>query len=405
VTKRGGLPSAPDLLLKEEGGRPDYLARARELAPLVAAAADEIEQSRRIPRALLDRLIRAGLFRLLLPRDYGGAEVEPLTFVKVMRTVAGVDASTAWCLCQLCGCSMVAAYMRPDAAREVYAGERQLVAWGPPAGAQAIATDGGYRLTGTWHFASGGRHATWLGGICTLCEQDGTPRLKPDGSPEERTILFPAAEAEMRDVWHVIGLRGTGSDSYAVTDLFVPEVRCVARDDPALVVHHGILYQFPIRAMFSVGFAGVALGTARAALEALLELARNKKPRGFKAELRQDAIVQFQVAQADARLRAGECLLYDTLEQVWQAAQAQGCLSIEHRVRIRQAASHAIKEAREAVAQIYLLAGSSSIFTESAIERRFRDMNAIGQQLQGRQDHFQNVGMFLLGIEPDLQFM
>ena len=372
---------------------------------MIAASAAEIEQTRRIPEPVLDQLIEAGLFRLLLPADLGGAEVEPATFVKVMQIVAAADASTGWCLCQLCGCSMVTAYMSPEAASQIYSDERQLVAWGPAAGARAVAEPGGYRVTGAWNLASGGRHATWLGGICTIREGEGGLSGTPDGSAEERTILFPAEAAEMRDVWHVIGLRGTGSDSYSVSDLFVPADRCVARDDPARAIHRGLLYQFPIRAMFSVGFGGVALGVARAAFDALVELAGTKTPRGFKSGLRDSAVVQLQVGQADARLRAVESLLIQTLEDTWQALQTAGSLTVADRVRVRQAASHAIKESREVVAQTYLLGGSTSISSGSAIERRFRDMNAIGQQLQGRQDHFESVGRHILGLDPDLAFM
>ena len=135
------------------------------------------------------------------------------------------DASVAWCLCQNSGVSMAAAYLDPKVAHELFGDARAAVATGAPSPlARAIVTDGGYRVTGHWHFASGSRHSQWIGGHATICEPDGSPRLGPNGKPlEQRTMLFPKAQATITDTWQVIGLRGTGSDDYAVNDLFVPD--------------------------------------------------------------------------------------------------------------------------------------------------------------------------------------
>ncbi|HEX6513407.1 MAG TPA: acyl-CoA dehydrogenase family protein [Chloroflexota bacterium] len=383
----------------------DYLDKARQLGPEIAAAADDIERQRQLPEALVDKLIGAGLFRLLLPRDFGGAEVDPVTFVRVINEIAKADASTAWVLCQTAGCSMAAAYLAPQVAGAIYADERDIVAWGPPSGVKAIAEPGGYRVSGTWHFASGGRHASWFGAACTLCDAEGQPRLRPDGSPDEQTLMIPASQARMNDVWQVIGLKGTGSDSYTIEDLFVPEERCAPRDDPTRVRHPGRLYLFPIRSMFSAGFSGVGLGIARSALDGFVELARHKTPRGFSRPIGENGVVQLQVAQAEGQLRAAECFLFDTLEEVWQAVTASGCLSPDQRVLVRLAASHGLQAARDVVDRAYQLAGSTAIFTGGGIERRFRDMHAVSQQIQARQDHFEIVGRHLLGLEAESPFM
>ncbi len=147
------------------------------LAPQIGGWADQAEQERQLPQPLLAALIDAGLFRLLLPRSLNGAEVDPVTFVEVIEEVAKLDASSAWCLCQASGCSMVAAYLRPDVAAAIFGNDpRAILAWGPGLDARAVAVEDGYRVTGTWSFASGGRHATWLGGACPIYEADGTPR-------------------------------------------------------------------------------------------------------------------------------------------------------------------------------------------------------------------------------------
>jgi alkylation response protein AidB-like acyl-CoA dehydrogenase len=386
--------------------RGEYLARVRALAPRIEAWADRIEQERRLPEPLIGALHDAGFFRLLLPRSLDGAELDPATFVAVIEEVSKLDASTAWVLCQTAGCSMVSAYLAPEVAREIFGNDpRAILAWGPGPDARAVAVEGGYRVTGTWSFASGGRHATWFGGYCPIYEPDGAPRRREDGSPEGRTMLFPAASARMTDVWHVIGLRGTGSDAFTVTDLFVSHARSVARDEPSERRHRGLLYCFPTGSLYASGFAGVALGLARSVLDAFVELARDKVPRGLKRPLRDNAVVQSQVAVAEARLRSARLFLMTSLEDIWREVGRSGTLTLDQRMVIRLAATYAIHQARDVVDDTYQAAGATAIFTSSAFERRFRDMHAVTQQLQGRHAHFETVGQHLLGLEPDTSFL
>jgi alkylation response protein AidB-like acyl-CoA dehydrogenase len=381
------------------------LARARALAPLLDRCAEAVEAERCLVPALLDGLHEAGLFRLLLPRVLGGGEVDPVTFVHVIEEVAKVEGSAAWCLCQAGGCAMTAAYLGPEVACEVFGDRRAVLAWGPGPDARAIAVDGGYRVTGTWSFASGCRHATWLGGHCPILTADGAPRRRADGRREERTMLFPAASAEIVDVWHVSGLRGTGSDAFTVADLYVPHEYSVSRDDPAERRQPGLLYCFPAGSLYASGFAGVALGLGRAMLDAFVDLAREKTPRGGRRTLCDNHVVQSQVAQAEARLRSARMFLMGSLEEIWREVGRSGTLTLDQRMTIRLAATYAIHQAREVADTAYAAAGSSAIFTAGAFERRFRDIHAVTQQLQGRQSHFETVGQFLLGLEPDLQFV
>lgn len=384
---------------------PEYMERARALAPLLEASADQVETDRCLTPALLDGLHYAKLFRLLLPRFLDGGEVDPVTFVRVIEEIAKGEASAAWCLCQAGGCAMTAAYLLPDVARVVFGDRRAVLAWGPGPDARAIAVDGGYRVTGTWSFASGCRHATWLGGHCPILAPDGVPRRRPDGRREERTMLFPAASAEIVDVWHVSGLRGTGSDAFTVTDLYVPHDYSVSRDDPAERRQPGPLYCFPAGSLYASGFAGVALGLARAMLDAFVDLAREKTPRGGRRTLRDNHVVQSQVAQAEARLRSARMFLVGSLEEIWTEVGRSGTLTMDQRMTIRLAATYAIHQARDVADAAYAAAGSSAIFTAGAFERRFRDIHAVTQQLQGRSAHFETVGQFLLGLDPDTQFV
>jgi alkylation response protein AidB-like acyl-CoA dehydrogenase len=381
------------------------LERAQRLAPQIAASADEIERGRRLPAALVAALHEAGMFRLLLPRALGGAELDPATFVRVTEALGRVDASTAWVVCQTSGCSMVAAYLQPDAAREIFGGDPGgVLAWGPPTTSRAVAASGGYRLSGTFSFASGGRHATWLGGQAPIVRADGTPRTR-DGRPERRTLLFPAASATLHDVWHVLGLRGTGSDSFTVTDLFVPHEHTLARDDPAERRYQAPLYCFPQGSLYASGFAGVAMGIARTLLDDLLALARDKTPRGYSRTLRESAVTQAQVAQAEARLGAARVYLLSSLEEIWRDVGRAGALDLDQRVAIRLAASHAIQQARAVADFAYHAAGGTAVFASQAFERRFRDIHTVSQQLQGRDDHFETVGKHLLGLQTDTTFL
>ena len=379
----------------------EYLRRAQELGPELDAAAEEIEQRRELPEAIIEALVERGLFRLLLPRTLGGAELRPAAYVSVIEEVAKHDASTAWCLGQACGCTMTSAYLDPAVAREIFGGKRGIVAWGPPGPAEAHAVPGGYRLTGTWSFASGSHHATWLGAHVAILDPNGVLQLRPDGGRAMRTLLFPKASASLTDIWHVIGLRGTGSDSYTVTDLFVPEKYTVLRENAAKAHQTGLLYAFSSSNIYASGFAGVALGIARSALDAFVELARDKIPRGAKRTLRDNNVVQAQVSQSEARLCAARAFLLGSLDEIWRDVSGSRRLTMDHNMTIRLASTWAIHQARDVVDMAYHAAGATAIFENNPFERRFRDVHTVIQQYQGRQAHFETVGQVLLGLEPE----
>ena len=399
-----GLWNAPEPGRSEIGE--ERVTRARALAPTIEAAGDEIEAERRLTAPIVDALHDAGLYRMLLPQSLGGGELDPVAFVRVIEAIASADASTAWCLCQASGCSMSAAYLRPDVARAIFGDDpRAVLAWGPGPDARAVAVDGGYRLSGTWSFASGCRQANWLGGFAPILGGDGQVRRRSDGAVEARTLLFPADQAELVDVWHVSGLRGTASDAFTVADLFVPHERAILRDDPAERHYPGRLYCFPMGSLYASGFAGVALGIARAALDALVELAIDKTPRGYKRLLRDSAVVQAQVGRAEGQLRSARAFLLGSLGEIWAAVGHSGELTLEQRMLIRLAATYAIHEAKEVVDTAHHAAGGTAIFNASAFDRRFRDMHAVTQQLQGRQAHFETVGQYVLGFPADTAFL
>ncbi len=362
------------------------LARARALQTLLRAAAPRIEAARELPPDVLDALHAAGLFRLLIPRTFGGAEADLVTLARVIEAVAEADASCAWCLGQAAGCAMAAAYLPHDAAWEAFGRDpRAVLAWGAGVNGQAVRDGAGWRVSGRWMFASGARHATLLGAQCPLAGQDGAVR----------TFIFPRRLAELTDAWQVIGLRGTGSDSYAVADLSVPDAYGFDRTVPA--PHPGTLYRVPLVQTYPIAFGAVALGIARAMLDAFTTLAAGKSPRGA-GRLRDNAAAQGLLGQMETRWRAARSFLHGTAAEIWADLEAGQALSGAHSLGIRMAGTQAIHESLAVVDAAYHEAGATAIFESGPFERRLRDMHAVAQQIQGRRANFELVGQHLLGM-------
>jgi alkylation response protein AidB-like acyl-CoA dehydrogenase len=387
-------------------GDASVIARAAAVSAAVAAASDEIEASRRLPPALLERLHEAELFRLLLPRSSNGIETDPLTFFHVIETIARADASTAWCLSQAGGCAMSAAYLDLPVARAIFGDDpRAVLAWGPGPKVKAIECDGGYRVTGVWAFASGGRHATWLGAHCPIFKADGSPRLEASGVQEERTMLVRSEDVEWADIWNTVGLRGTASDQFALNDFFVRADHSITREFDRECRESGPLYRMGAGTCYQVGFAAVACGIARGALDCFLDLARNKVPRGTRSPLRDNAVVQSNLAQAEVNLRAARGFVLQSMADIWKHLCAGSSITVEQRITVRMAATNAIHKAREAVDFAYNAAGATAIFEHHPLERRFRDIHTVTQQLQGQIRHFETVGAWMMGAEADLTFV
>ncbi|UGY18133.1 acyl-CoA dehydrogenase family protein [Bradyrhizobium septentrionale] len=372
----------------------DLVERARALAPLIIAEADEIERTRRLTPSVTTALVENGLYRALLPKRFGGAEATLEAFMQMQEEIAKADASTAWCLGQCSVCAMTAAYLDPDAANEIFNTAPGILAWGAIAH-EVRAEPGGYRANARWDFASGSRQASWLGAHVRVVEADGSPRKKPDGSPEIRTILFPMSQAVMYDVWDVIGLKGTGTDSYSVENLFISDKFAALRDDPAACREPGPLYKLTTNMVFSMGFAATSLGVARAMLDAATELARGKTPQGLKA-MRDNNAVQGQIGRTEASLRAARAYLYATASDVWRDLSRGDSISEAHRIAIRIASTWTIHQSAAAVDIAYHMSGATAVFAKNPFERRFRDMHAIAQQIQARDTQYEDAGKAIL---------
>ena len=378
--------------------------RARSVTSMLRERAAAIEAGRELTADVLDALHERELFRLTLPVHVGGYELPISLLASVTEIIAGADASTAWCLGQAFGCAMSAAFLDEDAAREVFGPADAVLAWGAGPQGTAVAAGGGYVVNGTWRFASGARHATWLGGHCRVYEADGTPRLS-GGVHVLRTALFRHEQASIADDWYVMGLRGTRSEGYTVEELFVEPRLTLDRETPEECKLDSTLYKFPATNVYASVFSGVALGVARAMLDDLVTLAGHKSQRGARTSMRESAVVHTRLAELEARLGAARAYQRETIREVWDEVDATREITMAQRARIRLATTYAINQATRVSEEVYRLAGSTAIFEDHAFERRFRDAYAVSQQVQGRHTNFETVGRYMLGLDAETIFM
>jgi len=378
----------------------DPVARARALGAALEAASDEIEATQRWPQELLEQLHAAKLMRLFLPKSCGGEQLDPCTYFRAVQEVASHEGSVGWNMFVANSAALLMAWLPLESARRIYADNpHALIAWGAVNGQGAKAVDGGYIVNGRWDFASGSRQSTWMGAHGPVTEADGSVRLNERGAPKIMSWLFPTEQANRLDNWNPMGLRGTASESYTVTDVFVPEEFTSTREYPELRREPGPLYAIPQQGLYTVGVAGVATGIARAMLEAFRALATQKVPRG-RPRMATDPLVQADYTKAVAKLGAAEAYVLATMADVYAGAGDTGAIAFEERARVRLCCTNAVQSAIEVANWVHHAAGVSAIFPGSAFERRFRDIHTVSQQIQSRTSHWAAVGEIMLGEPP-----
>jgi alkylation response protein AidB-like acyl-CoA dehydrogenase len=378
--------------------------RARALQPLLDAHGAEIDRRREVTPEVVDALVGADMLRLLLPRSLGGQEIGLLEYCKTTEALAWADASVAWFVNQSNVSSATSAAAMPhEAALAVFGRPDKGLAWGARhKNSKAIRVDGGYRLSGTWGFASGGRHTGWLGAHSAVQNPDGTPHMRY-GRPDDRSFVFARSEAKITDDWHVLGLRGTGSDTYTVEDLFVPDERAPARDALEERREKGPLYTIGSTLLYATGFCGVALGIGRRMFETYVELARGgKQSRASINPMSMNNATQREIGLLEAKLSAARAFLHEALGQVYDAASA-GKLDVDLRLRLRLATTYGMNQATEVSIASYRAAGTTAILDSAPFERRFRDAMSASQHLQAMMPHIEMVGRHIIGTDNVIQ--
>ena len=374
-----------------------FIAAARGLVPQIRAAADEIERERRLPLPLVEAMAEAGLFRLWIPRSLGGEESDPMTLARVIEEISRVDGATGWCMAIGGEYGACAGYMSPEGAREVYGSDRLVRVAGalrPFGNAEVI--DGGYRVSGRWPLGSGCQHSGWIVGGCRVLDGD-QPRLGPGGAPIVRILFFPATDCEILDTWQSIGLRGTGSHDFTVTDVFVPAARSLSFREPP--VEPGPLYAIPTIALFGAMLAAVGLGIARHAIDLLLDLAETKITSRSRQSLREDTTMQAHLGHAEALLRSARAFFYEALDEVWRTACAGQMIGLQQRAMLWLASTHAAASAKQATELMFSAGGSASPYTSGGLERCLRDIHALGQHVTLAPGNYQMAGQTFLGLD------
>ena len=219
-------------------------------------------------------------------------------------------------------------------------------------------------------------------------------------------MLFPRHLAKVDpDVWNTMGLRGTGSDTFTLTGVFVDDAHAVTREAAEERRETGTLYRFQAMQLYAGGFCCVALGASRALLNAVIALAKGKVQLGGTEQLRDNNAVQHTIGYWDAALKAARAGLLAVLDEVWADVDRTGAISLENRIAVRQVTTFAIHTARDAAYHMFHEAGSTAIFADGPFERRLRDVSSVAQHLQGRRAHFETVGTYMLGGTPSLRWL
>lgn len=371
------------------------VAVAQGLTEEVARRANEIEAGRRLPADLAQKMARAGLFRMLLPKGLAGHETPPAEVALAIEAMAQADASAGWCLMIGATTASLASRLPIETAREVFGAPDVITAGVFAPMGKAIDDGDHWTVTGRWQWGSGSQNANWIAGGAVLMGEGG-PQLDAEGQPLHRMMIFRADEVELIDTWRTSGLCGTGSLDFAVKAVQVPKARSVAlhSDKP---VQTGPLFAFPAFGMLAMGVTAVALGNARAALLTAGNMAANKKQQGSQRTLAERNVTQVEFARAVANLSAARAHYFECIGILWAGLQAGEAATLEQRNRLRLACAHAAHVSADVARLAYDMMGGAAVYLDNDLQRRFRDAHVITHHAMVAPSIFELTGRVLLG--------
>jgi alkylation response protein AidB-like acyl-CoA dehydrogenase len=374
----------------------DLIATARGFHDELKRRAPEIEAARRLPADLARKFNDAGFFRLLVPKDYGGLESDPITFAHLVETLAEADASAAWVAMICASTGVTASWVPPEGAREIFSANN--VVCGVFARRGKAHDEGDhYRVEGRWQWGSASDNSDWMTAGCMLyC--DGKPVM--DGElPANGAIFAPTREIELQGNWDTSGLCGTGSQDFVMRDVRVPKARA---EFGAFKVHvDRPLFHFPPFGMLASGVAAVMMGAARASIRELTALATVKIPEAHRRMLAQRTQTQEDLAEAEAQLRSARAFYFEMMGKAWDETKAKGKASTETRRDLRLAITHAARSSVRAVDLMYNLGGGTSVYKASPLQRIFRDVHVASQHMQVATPTMETAGRHMLGLDGD----
>jgi indole-3-acetate monooxygenase len=368
------------------------LEQARKLAPFVEAEAESCERQGTMPESVVEALRDSGLFAIMVPRALGGSEVSGVTALAVFEELTAADASIGWSHMANASTSAFSAYLGDDAVAAIFGDSPAIMAGQFSPKGPASAVDGGYQVQGSYAFGSGSAHADWIGG--GTVEMDGqVPRLV-DGRPVIRAFFVPRSEVEFLGGWDVLGLIGTGSYDYAISERVVPAGFTFEITNPVRQ-RGGALYGLGVLGMTSIGHAGFALGVSRRAIDEILALAGRKQRMGYATTVAGIERFQYELGGATAKLKAVRALLFQTVAAAQQQVADEGTLAEEWLLGLRQATTHAAHVSAEVVDFAYHWSGADAI-RPGALQRLYRDTHVSTQHIFVDDSTFTGYGRHLL---------
>jgi alkylation response protein AidB-like acyl-CoA dehydrogenase len=376
------------------------LANAHALFDTVRGYQAETESERCIPKPLVAQLHEAGLHRMLLPTVLGGLQLDIPTMFRVVELMAEADGSVGWNLMNN-GIIQLTSLAFPDAGvEEIFAqGPDQIIAGTlVPGGGQGRRVEGGYEVSGRWRFGSGCREASWMVGNFEV-EDD-----QSNDTPGLYRMAVPIEAVTIIDTWDMTGMRGTGSHDWSVTNVFVPDRRVLFVPGRVLLNQwqrwQGTLYQLPVHTIIGPHHSMIATGIGRAGIDALIELAGGKVPRGrVGVLLRDQAHIQDLVGRAEAHLGGGRAYRDGVVREVWATAAAGKAPGLDQCAQCRLAGSFAADSARHAMDLMFRAGGTTSTQRTHRLAHCWRDLQVVGQAAAVNPDWYPVVGRLLLGLD------
>ncbi|WP_454862469.1 acyl-CoA dehydrogenase family protein [Paraburkholderia fungorum] len=356
----------------------------------IAVRREEFERLSHVPRDLIAKLKQAGVYRAATPRCFGGDALAPTAFLDMIERIAVADGSAAW-VASFGSANVYLAALPLATQAHIYAdGPDQVFAGGLFPVQPAQPADGGWRVNGTWKFASGCKGADWLGvGIST-----GAPGVP--GKP--RTAVFRPHQVEIVENWDVVGMQGTGSHDLRVTDQFVADDWTFVRGGEACVDEP--LYRYPTIAYAAQVLAVVNLGLARAALDVANQMAGGRKTTTGAPQLADRAYYRIELAKAEAQLRSARAFFYDATDTVWQSILAGNPVTAEQTSLLRLAATQIAREGAEVVQRAYRLGGTMAIYRTHPLQRLLRDAMVVTQHAFLGEGNYDGAGAVFVGVPP-----
>jgi indole-3-acetate monooxygenase len=346
------------------------------------------EQERRLPDELVKILTDLGLFHIYVPKAYDGLELSVIDGLKIIEEVSALDPATGWCLLKGSSTNQMSGNWSPELAAEVMTGRDIVVAGSLNPRGIAVKTDSGYRLNGHWDWGTATSFSQWVIAGAKVMEADGvTPAPGPP-----MIFVVPSKYVTLVDTWDTYGMRGTASNDFTITDADLPAHYAVPAGPPA---HNapGDLFKVPGFMWMTAPHAAVSIGIASGCVAATMALAVEKTPLMSSTLLKDKVSTRDAIGRATALVRSSRSYLFESVNNLWAADMPTPDLGLH----VHLASTHAVHAAVQAVDLCNSVAGGSSVYSKSPIQRYFRDAHVAATHYLVNVDKFAAAGRVLLG--------